>query len=401
MHTSIIPHGGLSKRKTTTIVDRTTSSIITNTSKYGSNDLSSPKSFGSRCGDHPKDLDKGGRKVLNSLQLFKTDVIRILKSKKIVLVAGLYCTILLTAKYVEDVKLGRRIHPKVVGCYFAPEGNAMLKIRRLPVYDEDRYPSKRTVVWSDQDEEAENKLRNSRKYNRARAEMRDDDECSLPYDWQKKSYPTCNNIHENDMTQFFNEGEHKVEERLLLLDHGFFRDIWTFKPHDGGTTMVLKTLREIHELTDRNFDRHRRDALVMEHLTSSNHSAQIYSFCGNSIHSEFATMGTVSDLIWPLSGENSTMTSFDRLQLALKVAQAVNDVHMYDEQGLATVAHTDITPSQFLVFEDGSIKINDFNRCRFLLRNDRGEICPYKVSHNPGKFRSVSETSLHKYHVHY
>jgi serine/threonine protein kinase len=132
----------------------------------------------------------------------------------------------------------------------------------------------------------------------------------------------------------------------------------------------------------------------MSHLGSKSTSriADIYSFCGNSIFSEFAEKGTVSDIIWPLNGSNCTISSTERLQLAFKIANAVSDAHNYDADGVATVAHTDITPSQFLVFQGGLIKLNDFNRCRFLKR-DNGQICPYKVSHNPGKFRSPEEYS--------
>ncbi len=368
---------GLTKRKTTT-----TSIVEVRPSPVSDFDPS-------QC-DDPKDIDKDGKRLSRSLR-FNRGVF-IYKDKKamtltVMCIATFFCS---NAYFNNGHEYAWQAHPTVLGCYFTSEGSAILKVKRLAIHDEDRYPSKRTVEWSDKNEDSEKDLRNSRKYNRARAESFETDTCTLPYEWLSNSLPTCNNLHENDLTQFFNTGEQKIEERLLLLDHGFFRDIWTFKSQSGGSTFVLKTLRQVHELTERNFDRHRRDALLMEHLTSSNHVAQIYSYCGNSIFSEYATMGTVSDQIWPLSGGNSTLSSFERLKLSLKVAQAVNDAHIYDENGLATIAHTDITPSQFLVFNDGSVKINDFNRCRFLLRNKNGENCSYKVSHNPGKFRSVS-----------
>lgn len=284
------------------------------------------------------------------------------------------------------------VHPIVIGCHFSVEEGKVTKLKRIPLYDEDRYPSKRQVDWTVQDEDIQKSLRNSKKYDRARAQELVDDNCTLPYQWQTTAYyPTCNAIHENDMTSFYNKGDKKIEESLLLLDHGFFRDIWVFKNDIDRNAMVLKTLRHAHELTERNFNRHKRDALVMEQLTSSDHVAQIYSFCGNSIFSEYATHGTVSDIIWPLSGANCTLSSIERLQLALKVALAVNDVHMYDTNGTATVAHTDLTPSQFLVFGDKSVKLNDFNRCRFLMQDKNGRVCSYRVSHNPGKFRSPEE----------
>ena len=374
--------GGLSKRKT--ISTEATQRI----SELSSYDIPTPLHSESGT-DNPRNIDKGGR--LKSRLIFRTHVFFLLK-KRLLYFIVICCIMLSPCWMLPRKKTKASTHPIVISCQVAVDGHSILKVRKLPIHDEDRYPTKRKVEWSEEEVIAEKNLRNSRKYNRAKAEQQERDRCVLPYKWQKNLYPTCNNVHENDLTQFFNEGERKIEERLLLLDHGFFRDIWTFKPQIEGVILVLKTLRHIHELTDRNFDRHRRDALIMDHLTASNHVANIYSYCGNSIASDFARRGTVSDLIWPLSGENNNMTASEKLKLVFQVAQAVNDAHMYDENGLATVAHTDITPSQFLVFDDGSIKINDFNRCRFLMRNGKGGICPYKVTHNPGKFRSVSRT---------
>ena len=339
-----------------------------------------------------------GKRVKSVSQLWMMKISRYFDGKKtqVLIILGIWCVIGITfifshIKTGEKLRAPRHQHPVVLGCHFSPNESKIVKLKRIPVYDEDIYPSKRHVDWDDRSEEMENSLRNSIKYDRVKVEDIEDYTCKLPHKWQSTSYPSCNKVHEHDLTAFFNEGEKRIEERQYLLDHGFFRDIWLFKDDIDRNLSVLKTLRYSHEVTDRNFNRHRRDALVMEKLSPSGHVAQIYSFCGNSIFSEYATEGTVSDIIWPLSGANCTLTSIERLQLAHKVAKAVTTVHMYDSNGTASVAHTDLTPSQFLVFDKGIIKLNDFNRCRFLAHDNKGQVCPYKVSHNPGKFRSPEE----------
>jgi serine/threonine protein kinase len=67
------------------------------------------------------------------------------------------------------------------------------------------------------------------------------------------------------------------------------------------------------------------------------------------------------------------------------------DAHTVDFDDRATIAHTDIAGSQYIKI-DGSYKLNDFNRARFLLRNKTsGANCPYFVAKNPGKNRSPEE----------
>lgn len=159
----------------------------------------------------------------------------------------------------------------------------------------------------------------------------------------------------------------------------------------NGYSLALKTMRYMHEFIDRNFDRHRRDALVMERLSLSPSVVNIYSSCGSTTMTELATQGSISDYIWPLQG-NSTLTPLQRLQIAIKITEGVNDLHNIDIEGYTTVAHTDISPSQFLVVNVSTIKINDFNRCRFIGRNAKTrESCPFQIGNNPGKFRSPEE----------
>lgn len=66
-------------------------------------------------------------------------------------------------------------------------------------------------------------------------------------------------------------------------------------------------------------------------------------------------------------------------------------VHNFDQEGLASLAHTDISPSQF-VKVNNRYKLNDFNRARYLTWNTTSHrLCTYRIQQNPGNNRSPEE----------
>merc|ERR1712029_174472 len=73
------------------------------------------------------------------------------------------------------------------------------------------------------------------------------------------------------------------------------------------------------------------------------------------------------------------------------MGSGIADMHDVESDGIASIAHTDITPSQF-IFINGRWKMNDFNRCRFMrVRKEDGSPCGFHVGANPGKFRAPEE----------
>jgi len=234
------------------------------------------------------------------------------------------------------------------------------------------------------------------------ADALEKDHCKAMYPWQLTTYPSCNLIHESSRMDY----ESIASRHLRSINYGYFRDVWKLdhEAHDlrigdfhiNGTVsfssprhIVLKTLRVDQEFDAYNDDRHRRDAVAMERLTSSPHIVNIFGFCGNSQLTEYSTGGDAYDKIY--SDEFRTSSSVEKLQLAYDMARGVAEVHSYGENGRASMAHTDISPSQF-VYIDGIYKLNDFNRVRFITTNLKtGESCPYFVGNNPGVFRSPEE----------
>jgi len=90
--------------------------------------------------------------------------------------------------------------------------------------------------------------------------------CKAMHSWQLQAYPTCNVLHEIDMSKPFHVGR------------GGFRDVWVMEEWDG-TKRAVKTLAERKEFAWKEYDRHRRDALAMSLLTSSKHIPNIYGYC--------------------------------------------------------------------------------------------------------------------------
>ena len=75
----------------------------------------------------------------------------------------------------------------------------------------------------------------------------------------------------------------------------------------------------------------------------------------------------------------------------------MNAVHHLEEGGRPSIVHADIASTQFVYAEKEQIyKLNDFNRCRFLLWNqEKDEACGFEVGNNPGTNRSPEEYAYH------
>ena len=65
----------------------------------------------------------------------------------------------------------------------------------------------------------------------------------------------------------------------------------------------------------RNFDRMRRDGLVMGELTKSKYVLDIYAFCGTSGLFEYADGGDIEETIWPSDGTESHLSQLDKLHM--------------------------------------------------------------------------------------
>ena len=269
---------------------------------------------------------------------------------------------------------GYAVRPRSLGYYFRDaDSRSWIGTERLDPYLERPPSSRKTVEVSRHALLRQKHLLNSNDYYDGRPDYLEEGDCKAQYDWQLKTYPTCNDVHEQDLGLVANN-------QVLFLGNGYWRDVWKLTDAEQ-VNVVLKTLRYEHSFDERNVDRHRRDAVATERMTASNSVVNIYSFCGNSGIFEYANGGDMEDMIWY---SDDKWNSTERLIVAFHVATAIADVHEVEGNGRPSIAHTDITTSQF-VYIDGRYKLNDFNRCRFITWNQKtNEQCGFFVGNNPG-----------------
>ena len=302
---------------------------------------------------------------------------------------------------VSDETRHAHAKPRVFAYYFTDDfKSSRLSRRHLPgtLASHEPYPPhpRMTVEWTDEDEKGQNLLLNSQYYNndehRALRPYQDKPECVPMHEWQTMSYPTCNNVHQVDLTDLSHERnfEHR---QVRILAHGYFRDVWAVREYDGLTLRVLKTLRYRHDMDEWSFERHRMDAVTFNELTSSKRILDIYSFCGNSGAFEYAPGGAVSDIIY----EEEPLPLEERFNIAVQMARAISDLHNFNHKAPA-IAHADIYTNQFVAVDVGNgrkrYKLNDFNRCTFLYWNSTSNAgnCPYEYGdYNAWLYRSPEE----------
>lgn len=197
------------------------------------------------------------------------------------------------------------------------------------------------------------------------------EKCKAQYGWQLKSFPTCNIVHEVDMLH------DQINKDLRFIADGHYRDVWSWDHlslanGDNETKdrerFALKTLRYVHNFDERSFDRHRRDALVMERLTSSNYVIDIFSYCANSGLFDYGGSGTIHSAISHSLKESTIISPIHKLQISAQVAMALKHVHSTDSDYFSAIVHGDIKADQFVLI-DGIYKLNDFNKGRFMRWN--------------------------------
>lgn len=225
--------------------------------------------------------------------------------------------------------------------------------------------------------------------------------CYRP-EWQDLSFPNCNEMHEVDLGATLLRSVPRTSDPVVptttgYVASGLWRSVWAVDPRGASDddVVVLKMMRREHEVNQRNFDRHRRDALVMERLTKSPYVVNNYAYCGNSVLTEYVDTN-LEDLIMADRGKIGTnwtdITGAMRIQWAHDVVRGVQALHDFPD---GPIVHADLQSSQFLLSsQTGRIKVNDFNRCRFMARNNEtGTPCKFRIPSAPGKVRSPEEYS--------
>jgi len=213
-------------------------------------------------------------------------------------------------------------------------------------------------------------------------------DCVPMQKWQETSFPNCNLFHELDFL-----GKSRTKEFEFYAKGGYNQIFWLNEDEkEDDPELVMKILKYGTSYTDRNYDRVRRDGLILERLTPSPYVLDTYGFCGFDVLTPYADGGTFGHKIRSWERGKIKLSSQTRLKYAMEVASGLADVHDIDGEGMSSVAHGDLKGGQYL-FLNGVIKLGDFNRGRFLRRNSTAPdtACPYTIGVNDYAFRSPEE----------
>lgn len=232
------------------------------------------------------------------------------------------------------------------------------------------------------------------------------DPCVPMADWQTQSFVTCNILHEIDMGLGASETDTDAnsstpssmaaQQSLKPLGEGWFRTTW--KMETGADTVVLKTLRVVRDFTPEFYELHRRDAVAMERLTSSDFVMDVYAYCGQSAVNEMADFSVpgiqnLEAFDRRMRGRDSRQGDMMKLRVAASIATGVADIHAVESMdGRPSMVHYDINPRNVALCAGGRPKLNDFNIAEFLRWNpETNETCGFSSRMHEPWWRAPEE----------
>ena len=188
--------------------------------------------------------------------------------------------------------------------------------------------------------------------------------CTAIKQWQRKSYSTCNILHEQHL--FINN----------YIASGMYRNVWKTNDNTVSSSyVVLKTYKLGRLFIESIYDQHKRESIAMDQMKGSKYINNIYANCGTSSIFEYVDSNLSLKEYISLYYNTSKMKSKDILNIATDVAKALSDSHVFvydrnSEKHYATIAHNDLKPEQYIYSKKHKrFILTDFNRCTFLTRN--------------------------------
>jgi serine/threonine protein kinase len=236
------------------------------------------------------------------------------------------------------------------------------------------------------------------------------------------SMPTCNDVHSMGLTfespscssAGNGQGFSTVKAHLKFAGNGGYNSVWR---HETclNQKVIIKMHRPSRAFSEVELDRNRRDALISGKagrppVDYTNNVLPVYQYCAFTSIVPLATQ-TLDHYVrhFPQHHEGRLMDASEMFHLAFQAARGLYQSHIY-LNGKATNAHSDVKPSQFLLFDPPIndiarfslqpyksfplLQISDFNRCRLLRRSQKNETCPFRIcgiKHKGSTYRSPEE----------
>jgi hypothetical protein len=244
------------------------------------------------------------------------------------------------------------------------------------------------------------------------------DTCIPMTSWQTQVFPTCNNLHEIDMSKgLINDDSSETKKagfvKFQLIGKGgsrlVFRAKWQPPRYNISDSQhepsymeryALKVLRIDRPFEPYLYEYNRVDAIASERLTSAPDIVDIYGYCGMSVLNEPSSGWDMRHLLM-LKG--AVWEPQEILTLILQASKALAHVHSFDYSSgrNATLVHNDITYNNYVLSMYGKLKLGDFNRAVPLRWNKTtNESCGFRLRKlgGAGGLSGVSKVPLRNFY---
>lgn len=222
-------------------------------------------------------------------------------------------------------------------------------------------------------------------------------------EWQSKSYPVCNSMHELGVLG----GSATAVSEMHYIDAGAFRSTHFIPNHHAIPNSLdpdLIVLKLLHLETEkeipfdpRAFEMQRVDALISQKMTASPYVLDIYGYCGMSSMYEKAVSHLHNDVKYREdTGEwnhKYPLPDANKALYASHVARGLLDLHgadYPDNRSNTTIVHADIKPENILMVRRpwGLVaKLGDFNNSFLRKWNRTSDTpCPLYMNAVPAKW---------------
>ncbi len=180
--------------------------------------------------------------------------------------------------------------------------------------------------------------------------------CKPANEWQSKSFPDCNTIHEKmDVMKMKFVARGTIQSVFEYTE----KEETKYNNKNNKNKFVYKNLalnNGLHESGPKLAEKQRIDALILQSTTSSKFTPSIYGHCGTTMLMDYAP-ATLHYIHKRFLTTQRSITSLDRLKMSIHIASGVAALHSVN------FIHNDIHDLQYL-FHDGIFKLNDFNHAR-------------------------------------
>ncbi|CAM9181094.1 unnamed protein product [Discosporangium mesarthrocarpum] len=194
-------------------------------------------------------------------------------------------------------------------------------------------------------------------------------------------------LEDSIVSQKYEYGCSEIEDMYLnysgeKLGSGFWREVYMYKYK--GKVVAVKRIKDSQKLTERNRERHRWEAVALEAVKGHPNIVGLLGVCGCDMVTDYVPY-TLDDLFFQRGLEAPPGMV---IAMALDAARGLAALH--DAEG-GPIVHADLQPRQLMLSEDGVVRVNDLNRCRFMGRDAAGQACPFRIKKSNGVWRSPEE----------